>query len=176
MRLLPGFTAEKRALTIQLVQVLFPGAALLVMSAWCLGILNSHRKFFLSYSAPVIWNVVIITALLWKGGHVTQSRLAMVFCIASVIGSGLQFAVQLPAVMGFLRPLRWKLALRTEQVQTVTRNFFPVFVSRGRGADQRLRGFAAGQLFAFGCGVGAGLRADFEFPAGEFVWHGDFCG
>ncbi len=53
----PGFHGEKRQLTIRLVQILFPGAALLVISAWCLGILNSHRKFFLSYAAPVIWNV-----------------------------------------------------------------------------------------------------------------------
>jgi putative peptidoglycan lipid II flippase len=127
----PGFQGAKRLLTMHLVQVLFPGAALLVLSAWCLGILNSHRKFLLSYSAPVIWNVAIIAALLWKGGRVTEARLAIVISIASVIGSGLQFAVQLPAVMGFLRPLHWKLTLGTEQVRTVIRNFFPVFVSRG---------------------------------------------
>ncbi len=127
----PGFHREKRQLTIRLVQILFPGAALLVISAWCLGILNSHRKFFLSYAAPVIWNVAQITSLLWKGGHVTEPRLAIVLAIACVIGSGLQFAVQLPTVMGFLRPLHGKLTLRTEHVKTVTRNFLPVFVSRG---------------------------------------------
>jgi putative peptidoglycan lipid II flippase len=127
----PGFHGEKRQLTIRLVQILFPGAALLVISAWCLGILNSHRKFFLSYAAPVIWNVAQITALLWEGGHVTEPRLAVVLAIGCVIGSGLQFAVQLPTVMGFLRPLQGKLTLRTEHVKTVTRNFLPVFVSRG---------------------------------------------
>ncbi|HRI65389.1 MAG TPA: lipid II flippase MurJ, partial [Polyangium sp.] len=52
----PGFEGEKRALTIHLVEILFPGIALLVMSAWCLGILSSHRRFFLSYAAPVLWN------------------------------------------------------------------------------------------------------------------------
>src|SRR4051812_9420358 len=36
-----GFKGEKRELTILLVRVFFPGAGLLVMSAWCLGILNS---------------------------------------------------------------------------------------------------------------------------------------
>jgi putative peptidoglycan lipid II flippase len=127
----PGFQGEKRQLTTHLVQILFPGAALLVISAWCLGILNSHRKFFLSYSAPVIWNVAIIAALLWKGGRVTEARLAVVIAVASVIGSGLQFAVQLPTVIGFLRPLHAQLALGTPHVHTVTRNFFPVFVSRG---------------------------------------------
>jgi putative peptidoglycan lipid II flippase len=127
----PTWGGEKRLLTIHLVQILFPGAALLVISAWCLGILNSHRKFFLSYTAPVIWNVAIITAMLWRGGLVTESRLAVVISIASVIGSGLQFAVQVPTVMGFLRPLNLKLSLNTEHVRAVVRSFFPVFLSRG---------------------------------------------
>ncbi len=129
--IVPGFHGETRLLTIRLVQILFPGAALLVMSAWCLGILNSHHKFFLSYSAPVIWNVAMIAALLWKGGRVGESRLAVIISIASVIGSGLQFAVQLPTVLRFLHPLHLKLTFGTEQVQTVVRNFFPVFLSRG---------------------------------------------
>src|SRR5262249_11096794 len=38
----PGFTGEKRLLTIQIVRILFPGAGLLVLSAWCLGVLNSQ--------------------------------------------------------------------------------------------------------------------------------------
>src|SRR6266704_2184126 len=32
-----GFVSERRELTIRLVQIFFPGAGLLVMSAWCLG-------------------------------------------------------------------------------------------------------------------------------------------
>jgi putative peptidoglycan lipid II flippase len=43
----PGFSGDKRELTIRLVRILFPGAGLLVLSAWCLGILNSHRRGFL---------------------------------------------------------------------------------------------------------------------------------
>jgi putative peptidoglycan lipid II flippase len=60
----PGFHGPKRLLTIHLVQILFPGTALLVLSAWCLGILNSHRRFFLSYAAPVVWNIAMIATLL----------------------------------------------------------------------------------------------------------------
>src|SRR6266850_3558542 len=33
----PGFTGAKRELTVTVVRILFPGAGLLVMSAWCLG-------------------------------------------------------------------------------------------------------------------------------------------
>ena len=87
----PGFDGAKRELTIQLVRILFPGAGLLVFSAWCLGILNSHRKFFLSYTAPVIWNVAMIahhagipaattcTTLpsTWRGARCSGSALAV---------------------------------------------------------------------------------------------------
>jgi putative peptidoglycan lipid II flippase len=72
----PGFGGEKREVTIRLVRVLFPGAGLLVLSAWCLGVLNSHRRFFLSYSAPVLWNVAIIASLVAFGDGTGQYRLA----------------------------------------------------------------------------------------------------
>jgi putative peptidoglycan lipid II flippase len=55
-----GFTGETRVLTIRLVRIFFPGAGLLVMSAWCLGVLNSHHRFFISYSAPVRGNIAMI--------------------------------------------------------------------------------------------------------------------
>ncbi len=127
----PGFHGEKRELTIRLVRILFPGVGVLVFSAWCLGILNSHRKFFLSYTAPVVWNAAIIAGFYWRGGRVTDYRLAEIVAWASVIGSALQFAVQLPVVLRFLWPLRVHLRFGSEHVRTVVRNFFPVFVSRG---------------------------------------------
>jgi putative peptidoglycan lipid II flippase len=127
----PGFHGDKRLLTIHLVQILFPGAALLVLSAWCLGILNSHRKFFLSYAAPVMWNVAMIATLLWGGRHYGGARLIVLLAIGSVVGSGLQFAAQVPTVMRFLWPLRLKLGGASAHVRTVAKNFFPVFLSRG---------------------------------------------
>jgi putative peptidoglycan lipid II flippase len=127
----PGFHGDKRLLTIRLVQILFPGAALLVLSAWCLGILNSHRKFLLSYSAPVAWNLAMITTLIWAGRHHSQPRLAVLLAIGSIVGSGLQFAVQVPTVLRFLWPLGQRLNFGGLHVRTVAGNFFPVFLSRG---------------------------------------------
>src|SRR3954451_7918326 len=72
----PGFEGEKREATIRLVRILFPGAGLLVLSAWCLGVLNSHRRFFLSYAAPVLWNLAIIATLLAFGRGRGQYELA----------------------------------------------------------------------------------------------------
>ena len=56
----PGFTGEKRELAVRLVRILFPGAGILVASAWCLGVLNSHGRFLLAYPAPVGWNAAMI--------------------------------------------------------------------------------------------------------------------
>jgi putative peptidoglycan lipid II flippase len=127
----PGFSGDKRLLTIRLVQVFFPGAGLLVFSAWCLGVLNSHRKFLLSYTAPIVWNAAIVAAFFWDGARHSQTRLAVVVAVGAVIGSGLQFLVQLPLVLRFLWPLRIRLHLGSEHMRTVVRNFFPVFISRG---------------------------------------------
>ena len=126
----PGFHGEKRELTVQLVRILFPGAGLLVFSAWCLGILNSHRRFFLSYISPVIWNAAMIGTLVAFGG-VGLNALAVDLAWGSVIGSALQFGIQLPVVLRLARKLRLRLDTRTAHVREVLRNFVPVFFSRG---------------------------------------------
>ena len=127
----PGFRGEKRELTVLLVRILFPGAGLLVASAWCLGVLNSHRKFFISYTAPVLWNIAMIAGMIAFGARRAQNSLVVVTAWASVVGSLLQVAVQLPTVLKLLGGLKLSLARRAENVRTVIRNFFPVFISRG---------------------------------------------
>ena len=127
----PGFHGEKRELTVLLVRILFPGAGLLVGSAWCLGVLNSHRKFFISYTAPVLWNVAMIAGMIACGPGRTQDSLVVITAWASVAGSALQVAVQLPMVLQLLGGLKLSLAHQAEHVRSVMRNFFPVFVSRG---------------------------------------------
>ena len=127
----PGFSGAKRELTIRLVRILFPGAGLLVFSAWCLGILNSHRRFFLSYTAPVMWNAAMIATLWSFGARHAQYPLAAILAWGSVAGSALQVAVQLPVVLRLLHGLRLSLAYHAANVRTVIHNFFPVFISRG---------------------------------------------
>ena len=136
-----GFVDERRDLVIHLVKILFPGAGLLVLSAWCLGVLNSHRKFFLSYTAPVVWNLAIIASLIAFGRHPGnldeiqlgrfQFHLAEMVAWGSVVGSALQFAVQLPTVIWLVRELRPIFDIVSANVREVIRNFFPVFMSRG---------------------------------------------
>ena len=136
----PGFDHDKRELTILLVRIMFPGVGLLVLSAWALGVLNTHGKFFLSYASPVAMNAVMIAALLWYGprtngtleGHV---HLVTVLAWASVAGSAAQLGVQLPVVWRVERMLRLRGGLRTRvrggPVAAVFSNFLPVFFGRG---------------------------------------------
>lgn len=126
-----GFEDERRALAITLVRILFPGAGILVLSAWCLGVLNSHHRFFISYTAPVAWNAAIIAALLYFGNRVDLASLAAATAWGSVVGSVLQFGVQLPTVLRLIHRFRPEITLASTHVRQVLHSFFPVFMSRG---------------------------------------------
>ena len=127
----PGFTGETRQLTITLVQILFPGVGALVMSAWCLGILNSHGRFFLSYSAPVLWNLFIIAGLFTFGTTKSLSALVVYTAWCSVLGSLAQLFVQVPTVLRLTQQLRFSLETASRHVRGVLTSFVPVFLSRG---------------------------------------------
>lgn len=126
-----GYTGEKLALTTRLVRVLFPGAGLLVLSAWCLGVLNAHGRFFLAYASAAFWNVAMIATLLYFGGKSDEVTLVGWLAWGSVAGCFLQLAAQWPGVMAVLGGFRWRWARRRSEVATVVRNFVPVFIGRG---------------------------------------------
>ena len=127
----PGFKEGERALTIDIVRILFPGTGLLVLSAWCLGILNSHRKFFLSYVAPVVWNAAMIATLLIFGGRRSAGELAVLLAWGMVAGALLQLLLQLPFVFRHDREIRFALSTGVAEVRTVFKNLGPVVAGRG---------------------------------------------
>src|SRR5438552_12167227 len=127
----PGFQGDVRELTVRVVRILFPGVGLLVLSAWCLGVLNSHHKFFLSYAAPVFWNVAMIATLVALGGRLGQYPLAIALAWGTVVGSALQLGVQLPFVVRFAPGIRLALDTSLGPVREIFRNLGPVVVSRG---------------------------------------------
>jgi putative peptidoglycan lipid II flippase len=129
--IVPGFHAEKLALTVYLVRILFPGAGFLVASAWCLGVLNSHGKFFLSYTAPVAWNAAMIATLVVFGRAYggDLDRLSVYLAWGSVVGSFLQLAVQWPYARALSRH-GGSMGL-TEHVRQMGRTFMPIAISRG---------------------------------------------
>jgi putative peptidoglycan lipid II flippase len=122
----------------------------LVLHAWALGILNSHRRFFLPYVAPVLWNGAIIAALV-AAGHLlvagptgaggpaggarlsvaTLDRLLYAACFGALAGGVLQFAVQVPLVVRVLRGFRLSVSTRVDGVRRTLSAFWPVVSGRG---------------------------------------------
>jgi len=140
---------DRFRLAVLAVRIVFPMTAVLVLSAWSLGVLNSHRRFFLAYFAPVLWNISIILALCltaiagWQAyggpasalGETTfRNRLLIAACIGALIGGVLQFAVQLPVVFRLLKGFRLSVSPRVEGVSKALGAFAPL--AAGRGAVQ----------------------------------------
>ena len=127
-----GFTGARFELTVTLVRILTPSIGLLVLSAWCLRVLNSHRRFFLSYVAPVLWNVAQIAVLVAAAARgLDVSSLAVALAWGAVAGAFLQLALQAPTVRSLVRPLRLSLRVRRPGVRRVVRRFGPAVAGRG---------------------------------------------
>jgi putative peptidoglycan lipid II flippase len=129
-----GFTGGARFdLTVELTRIMFPGIGFLVLSAWCLGVLNSHRRFFLSYVAPVLWNVAQIVAVVAVAVTTveTERDLAVALAWGVLLGGALQFLVQLGPVHGLLGRIRLSLDVGRASVRSVLRRFGPVLMGRG---------------------------------------------
>ena len=167
----PGFEGEKREATIRLARIFFPGAGFLVLSAWCLGVLNSHGRFFLSYSAPVVWNLAIIGTLLAFGDTSAGYRLAQVAAWGSVLGSALQFGVQLPTVLQLLGRVTPSLRRGSGRGSDRASKLGSGLRGTGGGPDQLLHRYRDRELSADRRGRGHLLRSGALHPAGEPVRH-----
>ena len=127
-----GFTGERFDLTVQLVRIIILGTAVLVMSAWCLAILNSHGRFFLGYAAPVAWNICqIIVLIVLAISEVTGSTAAEALAWALVIGSLIQVLIQIPTVLRGNRNIRFNLLWKEPSTALVLRRFVPAVAGRG---------------------------------------------
>ncbi|MCP5030594.1 MAG: murein biosynthesis integral membrane protein MurJ, partial [Actinomycetia bacterium] len=123
--------SDKFDLTVSLTRITTVGLGFLVLSAWCLGVLNSHRHFFLPYVAPVVWNGIQIVVL---GATIVAdwepNRVATAAAWAVLVGGFAQFAIQFPHVRR-LSPKLWASLRRTRDVEDVITRFGPAVGSRG---------------------------------------------
>ena len=136
----PGFEGQTRALTVTLVRILFPMTGLMVISAWCLGVLNTHRRFFLPYAAPALWNIAGIAALVAAGtwwaapdlpAEAQLHRIALALAWGTVLGSVLQVAVQLPACWRLLQGLAPRITVAVEGARDVLLAWTPLVLGAG---------------------------------------------
>jgi len=124
---------ETRDITVVLVRILFPMTGLFVISAWSLGILNSHRKFFVSFVAPVFWNLSMITAMIGGALYFGLEGRSLVVALAwgALAGGALTLLVQVPFLVGHVRGMRVSLGRDVAGVPEAIRNFTPVVAARG---------------------------------------------
>jgi putative peptidoglycan lipid II flippase len=126
----PGFTGPRAALAVTLVRVFFPAIGFLVIAAWALGVLNSHKRYFLPYVAPVASSAVVVAALLYTGRAAGHDTLAHVAAWATLAGAAAQLVVQLPSALGLVRGGGLTLA-RNPDADSVAALAGPSVLSRG---------------------------------------------
>jgi putative peptidoglycan lipid II flippase len=128
-----GFDEARMDSTVKVVRVAFPMTGLLVLSAWGLGVLNAHRRFFLPYAAPVLWSLAQIAGLVVFGGWLRWrgEPLAMVVAWSALAGAGLQLLVLLPAARALLGGLRPRLDRADPSVREAAKRLPNVLLGRG---------------------------------------------
>lgn len=119
-----------RVLTTGLVRILFPMSGILIVGAWCLGVLNSHDRFFLPFVAPTLWNLAQVGGLLLAAG-LGSRELAHVLAWSALGGSLLQVGVQMPSAFRLGEVGRPSLRFDFEPLRRVAKNTLPVISSQG---------------------------------------------
>lgn len=169
--LAPGLSDDRFELAVSLTRITAVGVGFAVLSAWCLGVLNSHRRFFLSYVAPVVWNAAQIAALTAAGLLAFELEdVARAMAWGVTAGGLLQLLVQLPLTLKLVRGLRLALAWRHREVREVRRRFGPAVLGRGVVQLSAYLDLALASLLAAGA-VAALFRAQilYTLPVSLFA-------
>ena len=129
------FSPALDALTTGLTRVMFPIVVLLALNGLVVGILNAHDHFSVPAIAPLVWNLVIIAALVALAPLFEGDDRIYAYAIGIVAGTLVQFAMVLPVLrrIGFpLRPsLKLGSALQDPRIRRVLTLMLPVTIGLG---------------------------------------------
>ncbi len=92
----PGFSEDPQIvdLTVQLMRIMFPTVVILGVAGIAMGILNSYNHFTLPALAPIVWNLVIIGAIVgFSAGYGVEA-----VAWGVLIGTVVELLIQAPAV------------------------------------------------------------------------------
>jgi len=95
--LAPGFSANpsQEALTVDLLRLMLPAAALFALSGLVMGVLNAHQVFFIPALAPAMYQVGMILGVLFFSPRLGIYGLAW----GVVLGAGLHLLLQIPTLL-----------------------------------------------------------------------------
>jgi putative peptidoglycan lipid II flippase len=152
--LAPGFDPEKAALTAQLTRIMFPFILLVSLAALVMGMLNAKNRFGMPAMASSFFNIGSIVGGVGLGFWIDPHfgpRALIGLAFATLIGGGLQLAVQLPSLarLGyrFSPDIHWRdpgikailllmgpavIAASTTQVNVLVNSMFASTLGDGR--------------------------------------------
>ena len=129
----PLWSPEKQRATATIVRIVTPMVGLTIVSAWAMAVLDSHRRFFVSYAGSSLWNLVMIVTLVAGGVRfgLGQDDLLLALGWGAFAGGALQLAIQGSVALRQLPGIRISLGKGIAEVREAVRNFFPVLGARG---------------------------------------------
>jgi len=148
-----GFDETATDMTVRMVRIIFPMAGVMIVGAWCMGILTSHRRFYLPFVAPVLWNLAQIAGLI-IGARLGWEPLVIALAWSTLVGSVLQVGVQLPTVRRLVGSLKPSWDLSREPARRVLKNAGPAALGQGVFQISSLTDAALAALLADGALAG----------------------
>jgi putative peptidoglycan lipid II flippase len=127
----PEFSEELDTLTVGLSRVVFPILVLLGLNGLLIGILNAYDEFTIPALIPLVWNVVIILALVFLRPLFEGPNELYAYAIGVLVGTVVQFAMAIPPLRRVGFPLRISFHWRDERVARILKLMAPVTIGLG---------------------------------------------
>jgi putative peptidoglycan lipid II flippase len=130
---IPGdnFSPQLVDLTVGLSQVLFPIVVLLGVNGLLVGIVNAYNHFTIPAIAPLVWNVVIIGALIGLRGLFEGDDQIYAYAIGVLLGTIVQLVMVVPVLGRIDFRLRFHFNLRDPGLRRVLALMLPVTIGLG---------------------------------------------
>jgi putative peptidoglycan lipid II flippase len=131
--IMPLFTDDPALndLTVGLSRVLFPIVILLGLNGLLVGVLNAHDHFAVPAISPLVWNLVIILALVGLTPLLEGDDKIYAYAIGVVAGTACQLAMAFPVLAHLHIPIRPNLDWRDPRIRRVLLLMLPVTIGLG---------------------------------------------
>jgi putative peptidoglycan lipid II flippase len=127
----PKFTPALDDLTVGVSQVLFPIVILLGLNGLLVGVLNANDHFAIPAISPLVWNAVIIVALVFLTPLFSGPDQIYAYAIGVLAGTACQFAMAFPVLHRLHIPIRINFHWRDERIRRILILMLPVTIGLG---------------------------------------------
>ena len=131
--IMPLFTDDPALddLTVGLSRVLFPIVILLGLNGLLVGVLNAHDHFTIPALSPLVWNLVIIAAMVGLTPLLEGDDQIYAYAIGVLAGTACQFAMAFPVLHRLHIPIRVNFHWRDPRIRRVLLLMLPVTIGLG---------------------------------------------